>query len=353
MPGAAHRSSYEVSSLDNRFDGGLALLSARNLSRRFSDKPHSRGISELDLDISERKITAIIGESGSGKSTLLRLLCGLLQPDAGDVKFQGEQVLGPNEKLIPGHEAMRLVSQHFDDLNTYANVWDNVSSRLSNTDLTVKEERTRDILAQLRIDHLAQQRIVELSGGEKQRVAIARALITRPKILLMDEPFNQVDAAFRDRLQQDILRLVDETDLTIIIVSHDPAEVMGLADDLLILRDGKITASGTPVDLYLSPPSEYVTTLLAKSNVLTTQEAAIVGISAKGQKIAIHPEWIQLEINPVGKFNVERILYRGFYHEINIQFKDLRLRVYQTGNMHLERNQKVNALVNRFVPIEG
>ncbi len=352
MPDAAHRSSCGISSLDSRFVDGLPLLSVRNLSRRFSDRPHAKGISELDLDIIERKITAIIGESGSGKSTLLRLLCGLLQPDAGEVRFQGEKVLGPHEKLIPGHLAMRLVSQHFDDLNTYANVWDNVASRLSNTDLIVKEERTRDILTQLRIDHLAQQRVVELSGGEKQRVAIARALITRPKILLMDEPFNQVDAAFRDRLQQDILRLVDETDLTIIIVSHDPAEVMGLADDLLILRDGEIAASGKPMDLYLSPPSEYIATLLAKSNILKAEEAVLVEIGEKSQKIAIHPEWIQLKNNPAGKFNVERILYRGFYYEINVQFEDLRLRVYQMSDTDLERNQKIDVLINRFVLVD-
>src|SRR5690606_9488843 len=139
--------------------------------------------------IHEGQITAIIGESGSGKSTLLKLIYGLLEPETGEVRYRGWRVPHPREKLIPGHDAMRMVSQGFDDLNTYANVWDNVASQLSNTDLDAKFRRTDRILTRLRIAHLQKQRIVDLSGGEKQRVAIARALVNEPEVLLLDEPF--------------------------------------------------------------------------------------------------------------------------------------------------------------------
>src|SRR5690606_38285474 len=132
--------------------------------------------------IHEGQITAIIGESGSGKSTLLKLIYGLLEPDAGEVRYRGWRVPNPREKLIPGHDAMRMVSQGFDDLNTYANVWDNVASQLSNTDLDAKFRHTERILNQLRINHLQKQRIADLSGGEKQRVAIARALVNEPGV---------------------------------------------------------------------------------------------------------------------------------------------------------------------------
>src|SRR5690606_21719819 len=127
------------------------------------------------------KIPVIIGESGSGKSTLLRLIYGLLEPDSGEVRYRGLRVPSPREKLIPGHDAMRMVSQGFDDLNTYANVWDNVASQLSNTDLEAKFKTTEDTLFRLRIGHVAKQRIADLSGGEKQRVALARALVNDPE----------------------------------------------------------------------------------------------------------------------------------------------------------------------------
>src|SRR5690606_12727309 len=198
------------------------------------------------FDIEEGKITAIIGESGSGKSSLLRLIYGLLEPQSGEIRYRGWLVPTRKDKLIPGHDAMKLVSQGFDDLNHYAKVWDNIASQLSNTDIEGKNRKTQEVLDRLRIAHLAQHRVADLSGGERQRVAIARALINEPEVLLMDEPFNQVDAAFRDALQQDIRKIVEDTGLTVILVSHDPAEVLGMADDLLVLKDGRIVDFGNP-----------------------------------------------------------------------------------------------------------
>src|SRR5476651_23615 len=100
------------------------------------------GVSWVDLDIQPGKITAVIGESGSGKSTLLRLLYGLLSPDRGEVQFKGDRIWGPEEKLIPGHDAMKMVTQDTDGLNIYAKVWDNIAVLMPNTDVAAKEERT-------------------------------------------------------------------------------------------------------------------------------------------------------------------------------------------------------------------
>lgn len=304
-----------------------SLLVVSNLFKKFSEKEDSRGLKELNFTIEAGQVTAIIGESGSGKSTLLKLIYGLIKVDEGEIVFRGERVKGPHEKLIPGHDSMRMVSQHFDDLNTYANVWDNVASRLSNTDLAKKEHQTQKALERLKISQLKGQRIADLSGGEKQRVAIARALITEPEILLMDEPFNQIDSAFRDQLQSDMRQIVNETGLTVILVSHDPGEVMGLADNLVILHNGTIAAQGSPVYLYQNPPSAYVARMLTKSNVLSPKEAGLLGIEEK--HVAIHPEWIKLYADPFGDFKIERIIYRGFYEEIIIASDELNLRVYQ------------------------
>src|SRR5690606_19951104 len=213
---------------------GIPLIHGEDVSHIFEAKQEVIAVKQANFAMEEGKITAIIGESGSGKSTLLKLIYGLLEPSTGEIRYRGWLVPTRKDKLIPGHDAMKLVSQGFDDLNLYAKVWDNIASQLPNTNLSLKQSKTQETLERLKIAHLAQQRVADLSGGEKQRVAIARALINEPEVLLMDEPFNQVDAAFRDALQQDIRNIVTETGLTAILVSHDPAEVLAMADELIV-----------------------------------------------------------------------------------------------------------------------
>lgn len=330
---------------------GLAYIHVEHLSKRFSDKPESLGLDEVSFDLEEGKITAIIGESGSGKTTLLRLIYGLLKPDAGEIRFKGWKIPNPEDKLIPGHESMRLVSQHFDDLNTYANVWDNVASRLSNTNLQEKHDKTEVVLNSLHILRLARQRVADLSGGERQRVAIARALVTGPEVLLMDEPFNQVDASFRDHLQRDIRRIVDEIGLTVIMVSHDPSEVLAMADSLLVLKDGELMGVGNPKDLYNDPPNAYTASLLAKSNVLTGADARnCLSLSAiSGEEVFIHPEWIEVEATTTGEFTIEAILFKGFFEELVLYNQQLTLRAINKFPGGYTQGQSVRVVIKKYV----
>ena len=193
----------------------MALIELKDIYKRFGWLEVLNGVS---LSIEKGTSLVIIGASGSGKSTLLSLLYGLLAPDNGEVQFKGERVWGPAEKLIPGHDAMKMVTQAEDDLNLFAKVWENIAVLLPNTDLEAKRQKTEKVLMQLNMLQLAGKRIADLSGGEKQRVAIARALITQPQVLLLDEPFNQVDTSFRDGLQEDIRQIVKDTGLTVIMV---------------------------------------------------------------------------------------------------------------------------------------
>jgi ABC-type sulfate/molybdate transport systems ATPase subunit len=278
---------------------------------------HQSGVHNINLTIQQGKITGIIGESGSGKSTLLRLLFGLLSPDTGEVRFEGERIWGPAEKLIPGHDAMKMVTQHTDDLNLFAKVWDNIAVLLPNTDMKAKMERPEKVLRQLNMFHLADKRVADLSGGEKQRVAIARALVTHPQVLLLDEPFNQVDTTFRDGLQQDIRKIVKETGLTVVIVSHDPAEVLSMADELVVIKGGEILESGTPKQLYNQPQNLYTARLLSNCNVLMREEARALRVKAVKEQVVIYPEWI----TPVttGKnldWTVKEILFKGCAYRI-------------------------------------
>src|SRR5690606_17847170 len=224
-----------------------SLISLRNVHKNHSENKHS-GVSGIDLEINKGEIVSIVGESGSGKTTLLKLIYGYLVPQEGEVLFNGVRVLGPSEKLIPGHDAMKMVTQEV-TLNLYARVFDNISSLLPNTNLEVKKNLTMQTMEFLRIDHLAYKKIVELSGGEQQRVAIARAVITEPNVLLLDEPFSQVDTILKKQLRDDIERLARFLNITVIMVSHDPTDGLSLSDQLIVIKDGKIIRQGKAKDI--------------------------------------------------------------------------------------------------------
>lgn len=307
---------------------GLPLIWGQKLFYTFTGKEQVEAVRNVSFSVKTGQILAIIGESGSGKSTLLKMIYGLLAPTRGEVRFDGTLIPDPAEVLIPGHPQMRMVTQNFEDLNTYATVWDNVSSQLSNIDLAAKKRETRKTLSSLRLTALKDKRIADLSGGEKQRVAIAVALINRPHVLLLDEPFNQVDASFRETLQEDLLRIVSEMNLTVIMVSHDPSEVMALADQLLILRNGKKSADGEPRSLFSKPPNAYVARLLAQANILTPEQASFLGIQSL-KNIGIHRNALNISSTAPGPFKIEAIRFKGFHWEIILTHEELELRVQE------------------------
>ncbi|MDB4924760.1 ABC transporter ATP-binding protein [Mucilaginibacter sp.] len=308
------------------------------------------GVKRISLSIQPKKITAIIGESGSGKSTLLRLLYGLLSPDEGEVQFKGERIWGPEEKLIPGHDAMKMVTQDTDGLNVYAKVWDNIAVLMPNTDVAAKEERTNQVLKQLNILHLADKQAFFLSGGEKQRVAIARALITRPEVMLLDEPFNQVDTSFREGLQQDIRQVVQETGLTVIMVSHDPAEVLSMADELIVLKDGEIIEAGKPKTLYQNPQTLYTAKLLTNCTVLSNEDARHCGISSKADNIVIYPEWAAPTNSWTRKdWTVKQVLFKGSYEDLLIEKGHITLRLLNDAPGKYHIGDKVHIKINRYL----
>jgi len=327
------------------------FLQATSISKLYPGERVS-GVSKTSLTIQQGKITAIIGESGSGKSTLLRLLYGLLAPDEGKVHFKGERIWGPAEKLIPGHDAMKMVTQHTDDMNLYAKVWDNVAILLPSTNLKNKEEKTTQVLSLLNMAHLTDKRIVELSGGERQRVALARAIITRPEILLLDEPFNQVDTSFREDLQQDIRQIVKDTGLTVIMVSHDPSEILSMADELIVMQDGKILESGEPLAVYQSPKFLYTAGLLANCNVLDKDKAKVCGINLKAKKksAAIYPEWMELSNTAAQKdWQIKMILFKGFYEELLLEKDEVVLRVRNFDIGKYNGDDKVSLKISKYL----
>ncbi|HWZ03391.1 MAG TPA: ATP-binding cassette domain-containing protein, partial [Mucilaginibacter sp.] len=266
------------------------------------------------------------------------------------VRFKGERVWGPNEKLIPGHDAMKMVAQQTDDLNLYAKVWDNIAIMLPSTDLKAKKEKTESILKQLKMTALADKQVASLSGGEKQRLAIARAIIVNPEILLLDEPFNQVDTSFREGLQHDIRQIVKDTGLTVIIVSHDPAEVLSMADELLVLKDGEIIESGDPKSMYQNPANLYTARLLTNCTVLTREEAKTCGLKTKADHIVIYPEWIEtVKTWTSNNWEIKQVLFKGCYEDLLLERKGITIRVLNDQFGKYAEGTRINLKLNKWL----
>jgi len=205
---------------------------------------------------------AVAGETGSGKTTLLKTIAGLAQAEEGAILFQGRRVLGPLEKLIPGHPGIAYLSQQFElpqhlrieQVLEYAN--------------ELPEEEAQELFRVCQIDHLMRRKTHQLSGGERQRIALAKLLIASPRLLLLDEPFSNLDMIHKEVLKSVIRDLGQRLDITCMLVSHDPLDTLSWADEILVLRDGKVVQQGPPAQVYQEPVDEYVAGLFGKYNLV-------------------------------------------------------------------------------------
>lgn len=326
------------------------LISLLNISKQYSDTV-AGGVNGINLSIEKGDFIAIVGESGSGKSTLLKLIYGLLTPDSGEVLFKEEHLEGPDEKLMPGHDSMKMLSQDF-DLNLFARVYENIGSMLSNEDLQGKREKSAAIMQLLGIEHLANKKIVELSGGEQQRVALARAIITEPEVLLLDEPFSQLDALLKNQLRADLKKLNDYLGMTIILVSHDPLDGLTLANKLIILKEGKLIESGRPEDIYSNPAHIYTAKLLGNAFTLSADEARSLGIKAKKGVVIIYPEWVELKSSWGSKnYRIKEIFFKGFYEDLLLEREGVELIAINHKPGVFKKEQKVQVLIKRFLEL--
>lgn len=311
----------------------------------FGDK--SSGVNNITIFIPKGKITAIVGESGSGKTTLLNLLYGTLEPDHGEVFFKEEQVLSRANGLQHAHEVMRMVTQNDTDLDPRISVWDTVCEGLPDGDQSQAIHLVTDALNLLSIYPIREMAFGKLSGGEKQRVTIAKALISRPEVLLLDEPFNQVDATYREALQHDIRYIVKDWGVTVILVSHDPAEILSMADELIVLKEGEIVENGTPEQLYHSPKLLYTAQILASCTHLTSTQAKVCGIKSKRGAVVVYAEHVK--ISSLGsKWLVKMVLFKGFFEELVIEKEDISLRVINYDRRKYPVGSKVGISISKY-----
>jgi iron(III) transport system ATP-binding protein len=292
-----------------------------------------------DIHFTQQQFQKIViaGETGSGKSTLLKILAGLEQPSAGEVLFENEKVKGPADNLVPGHPQIVYLSQHF-ELPKFLRVEQVLE--YANTLRRTPEEK---IFSVCRINHLLQRKTDELSGGEKQRIAIARLLIQQPKLLLLDEPFSNLDRMVKGVLKEVIDDIGKKLKITCILVSHDPEDTLPWADEILVLKSGKIVQHGSPQKIYQHPNSSYVAGLFGHFMQVDASMMKKFGIKTSAKHTIVRPE--NFSVTKKGDKTVsgkiDRINFFGSHRLVEVMVKDQRFFVsYNSASL------KVGEIVN-------
>ena len=298
----------------------MAFLEVKELFKKEGDTDAVNGISFTQQPF--QKI-GIAGETGSGKTTLLKMIAGLIQPDAGEVYFKNEKVQGPFDQLIPGHRGIGYLSQHFELRNNY---WVNDFLEMANK---LPDEEANRIYAVCEIEHLLRRRTHQLSGGEKQRIALARLLTGSPQLLILDEPFSNLDTLHKRTMKQVVENLGDQLGITCIMVSHEPADLLAWADELLLLKDGRIVQQGSAQQVYSKPVNEYAAGLLGEYSLV---DAAVLHLPVTtSQKLFLRPDQFHIgsEEEHSYKGMVEAVHYRGAYSLLEVVFQQQRFFILQ------------------------
>ena len=278
------------------------------LSRQFGGRTV---VSDVSLRVAPGQVTCLLGPSGCGKSTTLRMIAGVDRPDAGTVLVDG-QVMSDNATFVPPEgRSIGLMFQDF-ALFPHMNVMSNVTFGLSGP-VEEQKARARDLLARVRLEGFEAAMPNELSGGEQQRVALARALAARPRIFLMDEPFSGLDDRLRDGVRDETLDILKEEETAVVLVTHDPEEAMRMADEIALMRGGRVVQSGAPYNIYNAPVDREAAGFFSDINVIRGRVKGALTNTPFGEflapgvpddtevEIVIRPQHIRIDFDRHGK----------------------------------------------------
>ncbi len=276
-----------------------ALLQVDQVSYRHHQAHSDYAIRRVTFAVQSKQICAIVGASGSGKTTLLRLISGTLEPDQGTVRLSGQRVTGPSQNLVPGHPDIRTVFQDF-ALAPNLSVYHNIAHLLRAYRPDYRKQRIRELIERLGLSGLEDQRPASLSGGEKQRVALARALAEEPVLLLLDEPFSQVDPPLKNQLMNEVTDILQETAGTALFVTHDARDALAWSNQMVVLRGGEMVQQGTPPQIYEQPVNSYVAQLMGECSLIPTEKFCrwFPRYAAPGAAwVGIRPEHVQPSVD--------------------------------------------------------
>ena len=276
-------------------------ITVRGANKRYGDFV---ALDNIDFDVPDGSLTALLGPSGSGKSTLLRAIAGLDQPDTGTITIKGEDVTG----VPPQRRGIGFVFQHYAAFK-HLTVRDNVAFGLKIRKREKQQitDRVHELLDLVHLTGFADRYPAQLSGGQRQRMALARALAVEPKVMLLDEPFGALDARVRKDLRVWLRRLHDEVHVTTVFVTHDQEEAMEVSEQIVVMNDGQVEQIGQPRDLYDHPANKFVMSFIGPVNQM-------------GDAF-VRPHDIEVMLEPNGtstEAQVDKIVHLGF--EVRVEF---------------------------------
>ena len=293
-------------------------------------------LDNFNFSLKEGEHLCVMGESGCGKSTLLKAIYGLLNLKKGEIYWKENQVLGPKFNLVPGMDLFKYVAQDF-DLMPYISVAENIKKFLSRFYPEESEARTQELLDVIEMTSFANTKVKNLSGGQKQRVAIARALANEPELLLLDEPFGQIDNFKKNSLRRKLFTYLKEKNIACIVATHDKNDALSFADSLLIIRNNRILVNNTPIEIYKNPENKYIAALFDDVNDIVLNE----------EKVLLYPHQIKIIEHsakntalPIKRATVLNSYFKGAYWLIEAVFENQV--VFLNHSRDLKKNKAIH-----------
>ena len=314
------------------------MLEIKNISFTYIENPVIKNVS---FAIDKGQNIAVIGESGCGKSTLLKLIYGLYDLDQGAILYDEKPILGPKHNLVPGEEYIKYLAQDF-DLMPYTTVEENVGKFLSNTNINRKQARVQELLEMVEMTEFAKVKAKFLSGGQQQRVALARVLAVEPEIILLDEPFSQIDTFRKNSLRRNLFRYLKGKGITCIIATHDSTDALSFSDETIVMKNGNVIAKGNSKALYENPANKYVASLFGEVNEVKLSQLIELE-EEQDELLLLYPHQLKVVDNGMMKAVVKDSYFKGSHYLIKAAFE--RRAIFFEHDSELEFNQEVTLML--------
>jgi iron(III) transport system ATP-binding protein len=280
-------------------------------------------LKNINLEIQDGELFTLLGSSGCGKTTILRIIAGFLRPTKGRILLGDQDIT----ELPPEKRNIGTVFQNY-ALFPHLNVEENILYGLKLKKLSRKiiDEKTKNYLGLVGMYEYRKRKISELSGGQQQRVALARSLAIEPKVLLLDEPMSNLDAALRDKMREEIHTLQQKLKITTLFITHDQKEALSISNKIAVLKDGKCIQIGTPREIYSNPVNDFLANFVGESNIFTHNELKTIGVSEidiASEVVFIRPEEIKMEVDKSQLSLIEGKIKKVLFNGSTIQYEVL------------------------------